>query len=201
MHMHNHPAPRTTALAADRVVAPAGGSGDRCQPSSPAFQRAMAWCWLTTLISRRRRPGRCIACSASIIPLTAEGCGIWRLAPDCSTRMSWAGRASGTASLRSLTIGKTSRQVPVFPHPVSPAAHRCGSLHPVPATMLRKQSVSLPSAARGTPGLAHRPVVRAAGAHAGLATPRHAVTKRSCHSGRDAGTKSARSADRRGGER
>jgi hypothetical protein len=62
--------------AADGVVAPAGGQATRCQPSSPGFQRAMAWCWLTTLISRRCRPWRCITCSASIIPLTAEGCGI-----------------------------------------------------------------------------------------------------------------------------
>ncbi len=48
------------------------------------------------------------------------------------------------------------------------------------------------------PGPAHRPAARAAGSHAGLATLRHAVTKRSRHSGRDAGTKSTRSAVRGG---
>src|SRR5712692_3403476 len=50
------------------------------------------------------------------------------------------------------------------------------------------------------PGSAHRPAARADGAHAALATLRHAVTKRSCHSGWDAGTKDARSADMLGSD-
>jgi hypothetical protein len=44
----------------------------------------------------------------------------------------------------------------------------------------RKQSVPSPSAARGTPGLAHPPVGRAAGSHAGLATLRRVRDTGAC---------------------
>jgi hypothetical protein len=60
----------------------------------------------------------------------------------------------------------------------------CGTPARVPAPgsgrHARKQSVPSPSAARGTPGLAHPPVGRAAGSHAGLATLRRVRDTGAC---------------------